>query len=150
MPFLSTPDNTVASITDIGRINFTRVANGEISFNVKYFAVGRGGYQMADPVKVVPIDPSSGVLIDQFFPASPPLKPIEKIEYPTDTTVVVYCRLAAMESIAGLGEIGMWAEIIYSINPVEVGTQFLLAVAHTPLITKTNNQVSLYRFVIQF
>lgn len=150
MPFLSVPDNSIASITDLGRINFARVANGEISFNVKYFAVGRGGYSMADPVKIVPINPSDSALIDQFFPVSPGLKPVEKLEYPTETTVVVYCRLAAGEAIAGLGEVGMWAEIIYSTNPVEIGTKFLLAVAHTPLITKTNNQVELYRFVVQF
>ena len=150
MPFTSTPDQPVASLTDLGRINFARVANGEIAFVVSDFAVGRGGYDMVDPVKITLIDPSLSTLEDQFFPVFPAIYPVERLEYPTLKTVVAYCRLAQNDAIAGLGELGIYGEIVYSINPVEVGTKFLMAVAHSPLVTKTLKQVILYRTVIQF
>jgi len=151
MPFTSTPDQPIAALTDLGRMNFARAANGEISFVVSDFAVGRGGYDMLDPVKISVIDPSLTDLEDHIFPAIPNIQPIEKLEYPTLSTVVVYCRLAQADAIAGLGELGIYGEIIYSpISPGEVGTKFLMAVAHSPLVTKTLKQVILYRIIIQF
>lgn len=149
MPFTSTPDNIIATLTDLGRTNFTRAANGEISFKLVGFAVGRDGYNMADPVKVVPINTALTSLVDQIFPLSG-IKALESIENPTPKTVVANCRLSNMEAIAGLGEIGLWAEIVYSTIPLEIGTQFMLAVSHFPLSTKTNRQVVVYRIIIQF
>jgi hypothetical protein len=162
MPFTSVPDQPIAQLTDAGRHNFARVVNGEISFVIRGFSVGRGGYNDTDPVLVSPIDGTLPVLEDQFFPTPPPPPPpfpppppppyknIERIEYPTNKTAVIYCRLASSEGISGLGELGVWAEIIYSINPSEIGSVFMMAVAHYPIITKTFKQVILHRIVIQF
>jgi hypothetical protein len=150
MPFTSTPDQPLAVLTDLGRTNFARATLGEVSFIVSDFAVGRGGYDMVDPVKISIINPSLTDLEDQFYPVYPAVQPIEKLEYPTLTTVVVYCRLAQNDAIAGLGEIGIYGEIVYSTSPAEIGTKFLMAVAHMPLVTKTLKQVILYRVIIQF
>lgn len=150
MPYTSTPDAPIASLTELARTNFARASLGQISFEIKYFSVGRGGYNMPNPVLVEPIDPSQQSLIDQIFPSPLTLEPIEKLEYPSQTAVVVYCRLGQTDAVAGLGELGIWAEVVYSTTPSEIGDVFLLSVGHTPLMTKTVNQVFLYRQIIQF
>ena len=117
----------------------------------KGFAVGREGYDDSNPVKITAIDPSLTALEDQFFPTVGTRKAFESFETPTPKTLVVNCRLASDESVAGLGEIGLWAEIIEStVSPAEIGTEFLMAVAHFGLQTKTLRQAILYRFIIQF
>lgn len=150
MPFLDTPDPITASLTDLGRINFARAALGEISFQVSSFAVGREGYNDLNPVKIDPINPSLNTLEDHFFPPANNLKNLESIEKPTPKTIVANCRLADTEAVSGLGEIGLWAEIVNSTSsPAEIGTKFLLAVAHYPIVTKTLRQVIVYRIIIQ-
>ena len=149
--FLDTPDVIITSLTDEARTNFARVILGEISFIIKGFAVGRGGYDGSNPVKITSLDPSLTALIDQFFPTLGTRKDNEAFESPTDKTVVANFRLASTEAVAGLGEIGMWAEIIHStVSPAEIGTEFLMAIAHFPIVTKTLRQAILYKFIIQF
>jgi hypothetical protein len=151
MPFTDTPDPLIASITDAGRNAFARAMAGEIAFRIVGFAVGRGGYDMSNPVKVESIDPSDVTLIDHIFPASNGIKAITGFEKPYPKTLVVNCRLAQSEAWAGLGELGLWAEILHApATPSEVGDQFLFAIAHSPLVTKTNRQIILNRVVIQF
>jgi hypothetical protein len=74
----------------------------------------------------------------------------ESLEFPTPKTVVANCRLSPEEAISALGEIGLWCSITTSVNPIEIGTVFMLGVGHMPLQTKTRRQASLYRFIIQF
>jgi hypothetical protein len=78
------------------------------------------------------------------------IQPLADIEYPTPQTCVINSRLAPNDALAGLGELGVWAQIIHSTNPSEIGTQFLMAVAHLPLQSKTTKEVIVYRMVIQF
>lgn len=151
MPFTDTPDIAVAALTDAGRNALARSLVGEISFQVTSFAVGRSGYQDTNPVKVMPLDTSLPSLIDQIYPSVPNLASVAGFERPYPKTLVVNCRLASTEAVSALGEIGLWAEIIYSpANPPEVGTKFLFAVSHFPLCTKILKKVMVYRFVIQF
>ena len=150
MPFTDTPSPIVSTLTDEGRTNFARSILGEISFTVKGFAVGREGYLDANPVLIDPIDTSLTTLGDQFFPAVGTRKNFEVLETPTPATLVVNCRLASDESVAGLGELGIWAEILNSDVPSEIGTEFLMAVSHFGLQTKTLRQAILYRVIIQF
>ena len=125
MPFLDTPDPIIATLTDEARTNFALSTMGEVSFIVKGFAVGREGYDDVNPVKIDLIDPSLTALGDQFFPTVGTRKAFEAIENPTPATVVINCRLASDEAVAGLGEIGVWAEIVDSIIPANIGTEFL-------------------------
>ncbi len=150
MPFTDTPDPIIANLTDLGRTNFARVALGEISFEVRGFSVGRGGYNDTNPVKITPLDPTLTALEDQYFPVSG-YKVLTLVEYPTTKTYVANCRLASSDAIQALGEIGLWAEIVYSdADPGEVGTTFLLAIGHFPMITKTLRQAIVYRMILQF
>lgn len=149
MPFTDVPDPIIASLTDIGRTNLARATIGDLSFKVVGFKTGRGGYNDANPVKTIVIDTTATALIDPIFPVSG-IKPYEALEFPTPKTLVVNCRIASTESVAGLGEIGLYATVLESSVPAEVGTDFLLAIGHFPLFTKTLKQAVLYRFVIQF
>jgi len=147
--FTDTPDSILAILTDEGRTNFAQATLGLKSFQLNGFAVGQGGYNSTNPVHIVSIDGSSQSLISQFFPTLG-TKAVETIERPTLSTIVANCRLAKDEAISALGEIGLWAEVIWSTNALEIGTTFLLAVAHFPIVTKTLRQAILYRLIIQF
>ena len=147
--FTDTPDPIIATLTDEARTNFAQSTLGLVSFKLAGFAVGRGGYDSVNPVHVVAIDGSSTSLIDKYFPVTG-IKTLETIETPTISTIVANCRLAKDEAISALGEIGLWAEIVYSIVPSDIGRQFLMAVAHFPIVTKTLRQAILYRMIIQF
>jgi len=151
MPLTSTPDPCIATLTDAGRNAFARALSGEISFQAVSFAVGQSGYQDSNPVLVMPIDTGATGLVAQIFPTAPALQPISSFESPYAKTLVINCRLGANEAVSALGELGVWAEIIYSPgNPAEVGTTFLLAVVHTPVSVKTLNKVVVFRVIIQF
>ena len=151
MAFTDTPDSVLATLTDVGRSQFARSILGEVSFTVKGFAVGREGYTDANPVKIDVIDPSLVALEDQIFPVVPgDTKAFESLERPSPKTLVLNCRLAQDEAIAGLGELGIYAEVVDSIVPVEIGDQFLLALSHMPLISKVPQQVIVFRLIIQF
>lgn len=149
--FTSVPDPIIGTLTEIGRTSLARATLGEISFKLSGFAVGRGGYNSTNPVKVDAINPALTDLIDQFFPTIGTTKSIEYIERPTPSTIVANCRLASSEAVSALGEIGLWAEIVDStISIGEIGTTFLLATGHFPIQTKTLRQAIVYRFIVQF
>ena len=148
--FTDTPDSVFAVLTDTGRTNFAKMTMGDISFVVDGFAVGRGGYDSVNPVKIVSIDASSTGLIDQFFPTVGITKPVEAIERPYPPTVVINCRLGRDESVSALGEIGVWAKVVDSSDINEIGTTFLLAIGHFPISVKTLRKAVLYKIIIQF
>lgn len=151
MPFTDTPDSVLASLTEIGRTQLSRSTLGEVSFRAVGFAVGREGYDDSNPVKIDPINPSLTSLQDQIFPTTPgDIKLLESIERPSPKTLVLNCRLAQSEAVAGLGELGVWAEIVDSNVPSEIGDRFLFAVSHMPIITKVQQQVIVFRLIVQF
>jgi hypothetical protein len=151
MPYTDPCDSVIAQLTDAGRNAFARVTLGELTFTPVSFAVGRGGYVDANPVKVEAIDGSLVALIDQIFPTVIGTgKAMESFEQPNSQSLVLNCRLSASEAVYGLGELGIFAEILTSSVPTEVGTTFLFAVAHYPLQSKTNRHVYLNRIIIQF
>lgn len=150
MPFLGTPSPIIATLTDAGRNLLARASFGDVSFKVSGFAVGQGGYNDTNPIQTIPINTAGSNLLYQFFPTSGSQKNVAGFEYPTPKTLVVNCRLADTEAIAGLGEIGLWVEILDSSVPAEIGAKILFAVGHFGIMTKTARQAILYRFVIQF
>lgn len=151
MAFLDTPDSVLATLTEVGRSQLARSTLGEVSFKVVGFAVGREGYNDANPVKIDPINASLTALEDQIFPVTPgEYKAFESTERPSPKTLVLNCRLAQDEAVAGLGELGIYAQIVDSVVPSEIGDEFLFAVAHMPIITKVLQQVIVFRLIIQF
>ncbi len=154
MPLTDHPDDIQAYVTDQARAYRARAINGELAFKAQGFSVGRGGYDPADPVKILPVGTADTQLIDQVFPDVTGYAAFQAIDAINETTRVFNCRLPAttVETNAdyALGEIGIWAEILHSENPVEIGQVFLYALGHMPIISKTRRSVFLFRVVINY
>ena len=149
MAYTDAPDPIVATLTNQGRNALARATIGDISVKIKGFAVGREGYVMGNPVHITALDPSQPALVDQFFPLIG-RKNIETFERPYPTTLVVNCKIKPDEFVSALGELGVWVVVVNSSIPAEIGTEFLFAIAHFPIITKTYRQALLFRLIIQF
>ena len=150
MAFTDMPDPILANLTDLGRQYIARAAFGTVSFKVTTFAMGREGYMDSNPVKIEPLDLSQIDLQDQVFPVAPAREPVTEIELPLPKTFVANCRIKASDGLAGYGEIGLFAEVLNSDVPSEIGQEFMLALGHMPLMTKTERQIIIFRYVIQF
>lgn len=151
MPFVDQTDNVTALVTDLGRENLARSVLGELSFQLSSFQVGRGGYVDINPVKADTIDTSLTSLID---PVPTPLdrRSFVSIEQPIGPNVAApVCRLDAGDTTIsfGLGELGVWATILRNDpDPGSVGTDFLFAVAHFPLMCKALDHTLVWRVII--
>lgn len=154
---ITDPSDTVqAQTTNYYRQLEARAPIGDVVFQAVGFSVGRGGYNPADPVHIVPVDPTATALMDQVYPAPTGFASFQEIDTPGDASVVVYnCRLPATPVASnadyGLGEIGIWGQVLQSkSNPLEVGTYFLIAIGHMPIRAKTNRDVILFRVVVNY
>jgi len=124
MPFTDATDNAISALTDAGRDLYKRASLGTICFQLYGWAIGRGGYQDANPVKVDPIDTTLTDLIDRVYPSAPPLLDLELInedllEYPNNRAVSIICRVPRQDINArhGYGELGIWVKVLKSEIP---------------------------------
>ena len=152
---ITDPSGTIqASLTDAARHQIARAINGEMVFRAYGFSVGRGGYDPLNPVAVLPINTAATTLIDQCFPDVTGQVPFDQLEQPLPSTVVYDCRLPSTiipgNADYGLGEIGIWAQILTSDIPAEIGTIFLMSIAHMPIRAKTNRDAMLLRVATNF
>lgn len=150
MPYTDPCDGSLAQLTDAARAIYARQQLGDVAFKWLGFNVGRFGYDDLNPVHIVPIDPSLTALVDTIFPIAPLLKDFDIFEKPNPKAISMVCRLATTEANYGLGEIGIWAKINWSTNPLEIGQNVLMAVSHVPLQSKNHRHTYVHRIVIQF
>ena len=154
MPFTDPSSSIEAYLTDQSRQLLARTTIGQVYYQVQGFSVGRGGYDLSNPVHTIPINPASGALIDPVYPDITGMAALQQIDQPTATTAVYYCRLpntlVPSNADYGLGELGVWAQILQSNITAEIGQIFLFAVAHFPIQAKTNREAWLYRVVVQY
>jgi hypothetical protein len=152
--YTSPSDSIQAYLTDYARQLIARATIGEVVYQVVGFSVGRGGYDIYDPVLVEPVDTAAQTLEDQVFPDAINYAPFAAIEQPTTTSVMYACRLpstpAPTNADYGLGELGVWGKILVSNVPSEVNATFLFAAAHFPIRAKTYRDAWLLRAVVQF
>jgi hypothetical protein len=151
MPYTDSPDSSQAKITDIGRSYFARSILGDVSFKAIGFTIGKSGYIDSNPVKILPINTADTDLIAPFYPLIG-VNSFETIEIPEPKTVVLNCRLghSNLDNIGAIGELGIWGEVLYSTVPAEIGTTFLFAIAHNPILVKNLQNVFVYRILTQF
>lgn len=153
-PFSGEPNTVFASMTDGGLALLASARVEGLAYKLIGFRVGRGGYDTTTPTNALPITSSVTELDDPVFPpTSTSPEPFDRIEYATATenAVSLVCRLDSGEALAGLGEIGIYAEILESpADPTEVGNVVLFSVAHRPLFGKTTFDVGVWRFVHNF
>jgi hypothetical protein len=150
MAYTDTPDSSQAKLTNAGRSYLARTMLGEVSFKLVGFDVGHAGYLDANPVKIVPVDSSKTDLDSKFYPATG-IVPFEGVERPHPKTIVFNCRLGHSDAanIGAIGEVGLWGEVIESTVPAEIGTRFLFAIAHFPIMVKNLQNVFVFRIMTQ-
>lgn len=151
MPFIETTDDITAVLTAQGRDEMARLVLGESSFNLAFFQVGRGGYTDVNPVKIDPVVITDTALIDPVPDASTE-RPFVIIEQPIGPNVAApICRLDPGDTTAeyGLGELGIFATYQRDeITPANVGTSFMFAVSHFPIVSKTPTHTLVWRVII--
>ncbi len=151
MPFLEPTNDLAAALTNKGREEMARLILGEVSFHVSAFQVGRDGYLDSNPVKIDPIDPVATALGDPV-PDAADRKAFFSVEQPIGPNVVApVCRLEPTDSDYdhGLGELAIFAEYDRDdVTPANVGTDFMFAIAHFPLMAKTASHTLVWRVII--
>jgi hypothetical protein len=86
------------------------------------------------------------------FPANFPASVADflTIEYPNPGAVSLVCRASQAEGNFGLGEVGIYVDILDSVNPQEIGTRILYAIAHFPIVAKNSKSVLVTRVLTQY
>ena len=153
MPFLDSSFPVKAFLTDKASDIYARSGTIPIAFKIKGFSVGCGGYVDSNPVQTQDIDRSAQTLQHQVHPPTGyvPFQSIEEM----GKVRVFNCRLPATPGQTtadhGLGEIGIWAEVLYSEDSnYNAGDVFLYAIGHMPLRAKTHKDVFLFRVVVNY
>ena len=127
-------------------------ANGNLNTLVEFDG---GGFSL-DNFGVLPglgsldggTDPS---LENQKFPPSfPDVENFVDIEMPNLSATSLVCRIGATDANHGLGEIGIYVDIIDSVNPAEIGSRILYAISHFPIVAKNANSVFVTRVLTQY
>ena len=148
MAFVDPTEDVTAQLTDGGRDALASLTLGEVAIQLDHFRVGRGGYNASNPVEVVAINPALTALIDPVGAE----KSFVSIEQPIGTNVAApVCRLSLTDTDTeyGLGELGIYSTYLANdASPGLIGTDFLFAVAHFPLISKTPSHVLVWRVLI--
>jgi hypothetical protein len=138
----STIDAVELQVTNAANTLMTRsIADGTI-YAVTEFSVGVGGYPIGDPGTVTAVNPADTALASEIYRGRVGLV---DWEVDPDWTAQYYCRVPREEAYQGLGELGLWAEILWSPIPAEIGTFVLFALGHFPCQTKYRDRgVHLY------
>lgn len=72
------------------------------------------------------------------------------IERPNPNAVSMVCRIGQDDGNFGLGELGIFVDIIDSVNPAEIGTRVLYAISHFAIVAKNTNSVFVTRAITQY
>ena len=143
-----------AAITNQGREIIAKSVLGLLSYKLLGFKVGRLGWHDAVlpanriPTNADPVNPAATDLLDPIFPVIG-YTPFVTIETPFPNVVAPVCRLNSNEATYGLGEIGIWADILSSTDAgFPAGTPVMFAMAHFPLKCKTDRDNFIFRVII--
>lgn len=137
---------TDAVTSPIGLLARSR-AEGLI-YQVKEFAVGTGGYDVTDPVTVLATDPFATALANAVYRGL-----VEHVEFDgasEPNTVDYWCRVPRAAGQGGIGEIGLFYEILWSPVAGEIGTTGLFAIAHHPCQSAHDDDVDFYDLQVSF
>lgn len=86
------------------------------------------------------------------FPAGAPgdVEDFLDIERPNAESVSLVCRVPQDVGNFGFGEIGIYADITDSVNPLEIGQRILYAIGHFPIVSKNTKSVYVTRVITQY
>lgn len=123
------------------------VGDGTI-YAVLEFGAGTGGFTPTDPktaTAVVKSDTALAGEVERF--------PITKVTYDADATpynVYYWCRVPQEAAIDKIGEVGLYATILWSPFPLEIGTSFLFGIMHMPCQVRHPDDVHLYVLRVEY
>ena len=148
-PYSNPTSSISAVVTNQGRELIAKSTLGVVSFQLVGFKVGRDGYDYTtpDPLSTIPVNPASTDLIDPVFPLTG-YAPFVTIENPIPNVVAPVCRLNANEANYGLGELGIWANVLVGDIAYPINTKVMFAVAHFPLLAKNDRSNFVFRVII--
>jgi hypothetical protein len=137
----------IATVTDVARQNFANLLDVGRAFTITHFVVGSGGHD-TDPTIALTPDPTLTTLPLQTFGP----KVITSKTLITPFCVQYLCDLDALEAVGPLSNYGLVATFTYSpiIADPLIGTQFLFAIANTPLSVKTDSETRSIAISVQF
>lgn len=94
----------------------------------------------------------SPTLESERFPSSAPtvVEPFFDIEFPNISAVSLVCRIGQTDGNFGLGELGIYVDIIDSVNPADIGTRVLYAISHFAIVAKNANSNFVTRAITQY
>lgn len=146
LDYRGTPDATDFQFTDaaVGLTGLITRSRAEgLIYAITEFAVGSSGYAAADPSTVTAVVPSTVALTTELYRTG-----IGRIEFDGASepqTADYWCRVPQEEAQGGLGEFGLFAEILRSpADPTEEGTVVLFALAHHPCQTRHMDAAQFY------
>jgi hypothetical protein len=126
------------------------VLDGTI-YAVTEFAVGTAGFNIAVPTTVIPVNTADVALVNEIYRGRIERITFDTTNYPVDPWEVTYwCRVPQHVATNTIGELGLFAEIIWSPIPAEIGTKFLFALMHMPCQCKHDNCAHFYQVTIQY
>lgn len=145
VPLHTCPNNPQTRLTNKANIMLARALLDNTTFHIRRFSVGCGGFQEYEPTRIKSINPLMPFLENEIYCGD-----IAYINYDVSTCVTYYCRIPRGEATACLGELGLWAKIMSSPFPFEIGTEFLFAVQHFPMCAKARDDIETFKIQLSF
>jgi hypothetical protein len=143
----ATVTGTVVSILAIANGSIGNL-NTLVEFDAGGFGIDNFGITPGTGFLAGGLDP---VLESQKFPpTAPDVEPFYDIEFPNVSAVSLVCRIGPTDANVGLGELGIYVDIIDSVNPDEIGSRILYAITHFAIIAKNSNSNFVTRAITQY
>jgi len=116
------------------------------SYQVKYFSISSTGHDETDATVALAVDPTATDIGPNIFGP----ERIDAYEWESDFCPIFVCRVEPGEIIGSVSALGLWGELVYvpdgDVEPV--GTQFLFAVHHRPLLVFTGTDSAEFRVTV--
>lgn len=140
--FVGTTGASEFQLTDEADFYINRsVGDGTILAPLE-FGVGTGGFLPADPKTASAVVKADTALFDEI--ARFPITQVTVDFTSTPQSVYYWCRVPQDVAVDKIGEVGLYATIIWSPIPAEIGYEFLYGIMHMPCQVRHTDSVHLY------
>lgn len=144
----TTTDVCTFDLTDEADLYINRSRGDGTVYAVTEFGVGTGGYNPATLVNVLPVVKADTSLTNEVVRLA-----VNQVTFEEGSPdkVTYWCRVPR-EAVVGyqVGEVGLYATILWSPIPAEIGYKFLWAIAHSPAIAIHFDDTLLYKLTVNY
>lgn len=144
------PSDTVElELTDAAVALITRSKGDGTIYAPLEFGIGEDGYSPTDPSAVTPVTTADTALGSEVYRDK-----IAKVTWDAQGAppweVLYWCRVPKEVALKGIGEVGLYAKIIWSPIPAEIDTWFLFAIMHLPCQCRHDKDVHGYTLKVNY